>query len=706
MIAMRMHGTFLAVVCFVALAGQVAAAQPLIPAAIDETDLVTLAGNTRPEATAANDRGPVADMLRLNHIQLQLRRPSDREAALERYVDGLTDPSSVNYHRWLSAEAIGLRYGPSAGDLNRVTRWLRSHGFTVDTVYPSRVVIDFSGTAAQVSAAFHTTIHRLAVNGENHIANIGDPRIPAALASLVIGPVSLNDIFARPAGHILPAFTADNCGIAKLGGNCRLVAPPDLATIYNFKPVFAGGNVGKGQTIAVVEDSDIYARTDWTLFRRLFGLAAYSSGGLSLTHPAPRTGTNNCGDPGTNCDDFEATLDAEYASAAAPGAEVVVASCASNASWGVNIAIQNLVNAAKPPPILSVSYIYCEASAGAANNAFYRSAFMQAAAEGISVFISAGDEGSAACDYGKTVASLGITVNGLASTVYAVAVGGTDFGDVLHNESAAYWADTNGKTYGSAKSYMPEIPWDSSCASDLVAKFASGSATFGSSGFCNSTQGMTDFLTTRGGGGGPSTCGRRTAQGDCAGYPKPVWQKIVGNPADGARDLPDVSLFSADVVWGHGYVVCLSDPAHDFGSPCSSFPQAWIYGYGTSFAAPIMAGVQALVNTAVGGRRGNPNPTLYHLAAASYGAKGNAGCDATKGAAVGKTCTFQDITEGNIDVPCFAGTPDCYAPSGTYGVLSTAKTGYKSAFPAGTGWDFATGIGSVNVANLVKNWPR
>jgi hypothetical protein len=153
-------------------------------------------------------------------------------------------------------------------------------------------------------------------------------------------------------------------------------------------------------------------------------------------------------------------------------------------------------------------------------------------------------------------------------------------------------------------------------------------------------------------------------------------------PADGVRDVPDISLFSADVSWVHGYAVCISDPLKDFGAPCSIFPGNWIYGDGTSFAAPITAGVQALVNAAHGGRAGNPNPVFYRLARADY------------------------YAEGNIDVPCLRGTPGCYAPSGINGVLSAARTGYKPAFPAGNGWDFATGIGSVDVANLVKNWAR
>jgi subtilase family serine protease len=711
--SVRGWAIFGAALAVFALAASMASAQtparPLIDTAIDENDLVPLEGNTRPEATPFNDRGPVADSLPLEHLFLQLRRPAEREAALDQYIDGLTDPASPNYHRWLSASQVGTLYGPAPQDVATVTHWLAAHGFTVNLVYPNGMTIDFSGTAGQVREAFHTSIHNIEIDGESHIANMSDPQIPAALAPAVVGPVSLHDFHGKPAGHILPNFTVGSCGLdgSTLSSTCYFVTPQDLETIYDFRPVYSGGNRGKGQTIALIEDSDIYSRNDWTKFRQLFGLSGYA-GTLTQTHPAPNGGGSNCSDPGANGDDFEATLDTEYASAAAPAASIEVASCADghNGTWGLTIALQNVVNAATTPQIVNVSYIYCEASAGASNNAAYYDAFQQAASEGISAFVSAGDEGAATCDYGADYAHYGINANGLATTPYAVAVGGTDFGDVYHHEIGSYWNSGNGSSYGSARSYVPEIPWNNSCASQLIAQFVTGSAvTYGSSGFCNSSRGKDYFLTTLAGSGGPSSCGTMQ-DGNCEPYPKPSWQKILGNPADGARDTPDMALFAAGAPWGHAYIVCISDPKQDFGDPCTQFPGGWVYGYGTSFAAPVMAGIQALVNDAVGSRQGNPNPTLYKLANTEYGGKGNSNCNATLGKAASSSCVFYDITEGDMDVPCAKATPDCYTPSGTYGVLSTSDSAYQPAYRAGTGWDFATGIGSINVANLVKNWPR
>ncbi len=672
--------------------------------AIDESHLVTLTGNTRAEARdEANDRGKISDATPLRHMILVLRRPAAREAAFERYVDQLTDRGSLNYRRWLSAREIGAKYGLAKGDIETVRAWLIGHGFAVNTIYPSRMAIDFSGNAGQVRATFHTEIHTLDVRGQKHIANMNDPRIPAALAPLVEGIVSLHDFHGRPASHGGPGWTVANCGLGSrdLIANCYFVTPADLATIYNFTPLFAANNTGAGQTIAVAEDSNIYSADDWTRFRSLFGLAGYTSGSISQTHPG------GCDDPGTNGDDFEAILDTEYASAAAPDAAIQVASCAdSETTWGLTIAVVNIVNSASPPPILNVSYIWCEANAGQANDKAYHDAWQQAAAEGMSVFVSSGDEGAAACDYGKAKASHGITANGIASTKYNVAVGGTDFGDTYHHKNAQYWNATSDSNYGSAKSYVPEIPWNSSCGSQLIAGYVTGSkVTYGADGFCNVSAGQ-PFITTYAGGSAPSSCAKK-AHGDCKGYAKPSWQKnILGIPRDGVRDIPDVSLFSAGPVWGHAFIVCFSDPAHDFGTPCSKFPQGWIYGFGTSFAAPIMSGLQALINQATQSPQGNPDPILYQLANAEFGSTGAPSCNASRGNHIAGDCIFRDVTEGDMDVPCFAGTTDCYAPSGATGVLSRSESVYQPAFGARTGWDFATGLGSVDAANLVAAWPR
>jgi subtilase family serine protease len=677
-----------------------AAEAPVLIHGIDETKTVELEGNTRPEANLANDRGALAANFALEHMQLLLKPAPETEAALDAFIDSLTDETSPNYHHWLTATEYGAAFGPSAADIDSVTAWLASHGFIVNGVSDGRTMIDFSGTAAQLREAFHADMHALSVRGTAHIANMSNPRIPAALAGVVEGIVSLNDFRPRPLFQKRPAYTAPLDG-----STYYIVAPPDLATIYNFTPEFKAGISGKGETIAVIEDTTIYKAADWTTFRKTFGLSTYTDGKLTQTNP---TGSAKCSNPGViSGNEGEAELDMEWASAAAPSATIEVASCAdTSTTFGGLIALQNLVNSKTPPSIVSISYGECEVENGASQNAAYNTTYKQAAALGISVFVAAGDWGAVVCDAGNGEATHGINVSAFASTPYNVAVGGTDFGDTYAGTNKTYWSSKNSSTDGSALSYIPEIPWNDSCASTLVAKVEGYSTTYGSKGFCNSSTGEADFLTVVSGSGGPSGCATGKAStagvvsGTCKGYAKPTWQKVLGNAADKVRDLPDVSLFAANGLWSHFYVYCDTDTAD--GEGCSGTPVNWSKAGGTSFASPIMAGIQALINEKHG-KQGNPNPTLYKLAAAEYGTKGDSTCNSTLGKTAAKTCVFYDVTLGDMDVPC-TGTHNCYKPSGTYGVLSTSNTAYKPAYKTGLGWDFATGIGSVDVANLVTKW--
>jgi subtilase family serine protease len=670
------------------VANQSQHSRPLITSAINETSWVTLTGNTHPEANAKNDRGRVSDDFALEHMQLQLQRPAEQEKALERYLEDLQKPGSANYHQWLTAQKFGEQYGLAKSDLDAISNWLRGHGFKVNVVYASGMLIDFSGTAGMVRQAFQTEIHNLNVKGERHISNMSDPRIPATLAPAVVGIASLSDF--RPHGmyRTKPQYT--------ISGGYYLVVPGDLATIYNLNPLFTAGTTGTGQTIAVVEDTNMNP-ADWNSFRSAFGLSGYTSASLAMVQPG------NCADPGVNGDSVEASLDAEWATAAAPNAAIKMISCASTyPTFGGLIAVQNVLNLSNPPSIMSMSYGLCEEVTPAAMRAEFNSTFQQAVSEGVSVFVSSGDANAAGCDRGSEAAVAGITVTGWGETPYNVSVGGTDFGDSYAGTNSDYWSATNSSTYESALSYVPEIPWNDSCASVLIATVEGYSTTYGSSGFCNSATGA-NFLDIVGGSGGPSTCATGSVAGkNCQGYAKPSWQSVLGNPSDGVRDIPDVSLFAANGVWGHYYVFCFS-VASLGGVPCTGAPDNWFGGGGTSFSSPIMAGIQALVNQKNGSRQGNPNPAYYALANAEYGATGNSACNSTLGNAAGSSCVFYDVTLGDMDVPC-TGFRDCYLPSGEFGVLSTSNHSYLPAYGATTAWDFATGIGTVNANNLVNQW--
>jgi len=674
-----------------------AAAPATVTQPINDRQTVTLPGNTRPEARLINDRGALPADFRLDHMMLLLKRPPATEAALTSFIDSQYDPASPNFHHWLTAAQLGETYGPAETDIAAVATWLTAHGFTVNGIATSRMTMDISGTAAAVNSAFHTEMHRLNVAGVSHIANMSDPQIPAALSGVVAGVTSLNDFRPHMNFEPRPQYTGTPGG----GTKHYAMVPADLATIYNFNPAFAAGITGTGQTVVVIQVTNVYSTADWTKFRSEFGLSKYSSGSIKQVHP---TGSNSCGNPGVSIGyQTAAIFEAEWASAAAPSATIEVASCASTATtFGALIALQNVINATSPPAIVSMSFGTCERANGTTQNATYYATYQQAAGEGISVFVSSGDIGAADCDDDQQAAQLGIYVNGLASTPYNVAVGGTDFGDTYSGKNATYWSSTNSSTYGSAKSYVPEIPWDDSCASGLIADFNGYKTAYGSNGFCNSATGEKLYPTNAAGGGGPSNCatGNITDPATCRGYAKPSWQKVRGNPADRARDIPDISLFAGTGVWNHFYIFCDSDPT--FGTPCTGAPINWSNAGGTSFTAPIMAGIQALVNEHQHEAQGNPNPVYYKLANTEYG-NGNANCNAILGNGISSACIFHDVDEGGMPVSCI-GTLSCYRPSGTYGVLSTSDKSFEPAYGSGLGWDFATGIGTVNVYNLVENW--
>ncbi|MHB2008995.1 MAG: S53 family peptidase, partial [Acidobacteriaceae bacterium] len=420
--------------------------------------MVSLPGNVRPEAKVAKDNGEVDGSLQLNHMLLQLQRPTQREAALEAKIEAMYQPSSPDFHHWLTPEELGQQYGPDPADIQKITQWLQGYGFQINGVSKSGMVIDFSGTAAQVESAMSVALHNLTVNGRNHFANLQNPQVPAEFASLIVGVSSLNDFRPKPAhtpissGRIdsisrtvVPrsaqpeaAATASQPGATPgftYNSSYQLVVPDDVHTIYNFDDAYQRGITGKKQEVVVIEDTDVYTVKDWYTFRATFGLDKYNKGSFTQIHPG------GCTDPGVVVgNDAEAILDAEYSSAAAPDAAIVLASCAdTQTTFGGLLALQSLIDEEAPPSVISISYGECEAALGAAGNATYRYAYEQAASEGVSVFVSSGDEGAASCDANQPAAQYGIAVSGFASTPYNVAVGGTDYGDSYAGTNAQYW---------------------------------------------------------------------------------------------------------------------------------------------------------------------------------------------------------------------------------------------------------------------------
>jgi hypothetical protein len=689
---------------------QTSPAPARITQAVDEAQLTVLKGNTYFLARAQYDRGPAPASLPMNRMLLVLRRSPEQEAALEQLLEQQQDQSSPNYHQWLTPQQLGQQFGPADQDIQTITSWLQSHGFQVARISNGRTVIEFSGTAGQVQEALHTTIHRYAVSGANgieeHWANSSDPQIPAALAPVIVGVDTLHNFPRKPMHVVAGAFKKNkstgetkavnpefsfSCGSPSQPQTCYGLGPYDFATIYNVLPLWNGNPApvidGAGQTIGIIGETDVDPK-DLAAFRNLFGLSA-NPPIVVLDGPDPGVV------PG---DETESDLDLQWSAAVAKGATIkFIISATTNTTLGVDLSAQYAVDN-NLAPVLSESYGICEAALGTAGNQFYNAVWQQAAAEGITAFVSAGDSGSAGCDsqdnQPPAPAEFGLQVSGFASTPYNVAVGGTDFND-LSNPST-YWstANTSSTTQLSAKRYIPEVPWNDSCTSAALAFYGYSTNALVN---CNNPNLLGLNVFTLGGSGGESSCTTGDGQDitSCAGgYAKPSWQTGTGVPSDGKRDIPDVSLFAATGFYtGSFYIVCEADLTS--ATYCDQDPAnlQFLGVGGTSASSPAFAGIMALVNQKIGSRQGNANYILYQLAAKS-------GNSCTSSGTPSSSCVFYDVTTGTNAMPCDDTVPkpvNCGSP-GAEGI------GILSGYNATTGYDLTTGLGSVNAANLVNKW--
>src|SRR5215469_4315274 len=426
----------------------------MVTEAIDETRLVTLHGNVHPLARALYDRGKVDDSLPVKRVLLLLNRPAEREAALQKFLADVHRRGSSSYHRWLTPSQFGERFGPADSDIQAATNWLRAHGFTVAGVTTSKRLIEFSGTAAQVRGAFHTEIHRYEVNGEIHFANASEIRFPAAFGKLVRGLSPLHQFRARPYLHVagpalyspaskkaIPQWTITN-PFGTSNPYAYPLAPADFGTQYDLGPLYQAGINGSGQTIGIINESNI----DLSLvaaFQQLFGLAAN-----------PTQVVIDGDDPGlVNQADIEAYLDVEVSGAVAPGATVnLYISNGSDFQDPIALAAIRAIED-NQASVLSVSFGECEYFLGNSGNQFWSDLWEQAAAQGQTVLVAAGDTGPE-CSFG-----LGLSVSGLASTPWNVAVGGTDFyySDYATGgaSAATLWNQTNDPNLGSLKAPLP-----------------------------------------------------------------------------------------------------------------------------------------------------------------------------------------------------------------------------------------------------------
>ncbi|HTA25500.1 MAG TPA: protease pro-enzyme activation domain-containing protein [Terriglobales bacterium] len=614
-----MRSTLRVIPIWLLAAASAFAAQPnRIPGSIDGSQTVVLNGSVHAQARPEYDQGAVLPSLPLPYVVMLTKPSAAQQADLDQFLAQQQDPTSRNYHKWLTPEAYADRFGLSPSDTEKISVWLRSQGFTVVQVARGRDWIAFSATAGLIENAFHTQIHRYSLDGELHFANATELTIPKALAGAVTGLRGLDDFRWKPMGvhqvvhpgSILPVILGPlfTTGGGSNGNN--FLAPDDFATIYDLTTLYQSGIDGAGMKLVVVGQVTV-VMADIQAFRSGFNLPTNNP----TVTVVPGT------KPGTSQDDLlESDLDLEWSGAIARNASIIFVT-SNDVFSSATYAIDNDL-----APVISMSYGGCE-SINAGFIAANEPSMQKANAEGITFLASSGDSGPANCDDpNETSASQGLAVSYPASSPEVTGIGGTEFSGDLPPNTGLYWNTTNGANGGSAIMYIPETSWND--AAEPPPSLASS-------------------------GGGKSSCHASPCSG---GFPKPSWQAGPGVPADKVRDVPDISFnASAD---HDGYIVCSTG-----GPPGGNCPGGIGNGFlevgGTSASTPVFAGILTLLNQQLGNLPpaglGNVNPTLYKLAQTP--AKN----------------VFHDITTGNNIVPCTKGSPNC--PSGlTFGY--SAGVGY------------------------------
>lgn len=579
--------------------------------AIRSTSDTAVQGNVSPRLAGSTDLGAAPAGQRIEEMSLRFSLTEEQQSSLNQLLVNLQDPASPQYHQWLTPEQFAAQFGLAASDLAKVSAWLSAQGFTVTQVSRGGLFLKFSGTVGQANQAFAVELHRVLVNGQQHLANFEAPSLPNELAAVTAGITGLNDFRLKP--HLrmrsIPAVALPNYTSAASG--VHYLAPGDFYTIYNETPLLNAAINGSGVTVAIVGQSD-FNLADIAAFRSVSGLPANVPNVVLFGS-----------DPGvTSQEDLvETELDLEWAGVTAPKATFTYVNSVDVLDGSLTYAVDNNV-----APIIADSYGECEADLGTNGLVYYNTLLEMAAAQGITIVAASGDSGATDCDLNVAAASRGLAVDFPADSPYVTGVGGTEFKE----GTGTYWSTTNMSYQGSASSYIPEVVWnDDAVGGDLAVS-----------------------------GGGAS-----------AYFAKPSWQTGLGVPADYSRDVPDVALnASAD---HDPYLICL--PGYCVSGYQNSSGYLSVIG-GTSVGAPSFAGLLALVEQQANSRIGVANNTIYALAA-QY------------------PSIFHDITSGTNASPCVSGSTNC--PSGG-----------SIGFNATTGYDQATGWGSVNAYNLVNNWAQ
>jgi uncharacterized protein (TIGR03437 family) len=450
---------------------------------IDRDRTTPLTGHVHPQAGVEFDQGAVAGSFVLPSVTLFFKPSPAQKAALTGLLASQQDPKSPLFHKWLTPEQFGNRFGVTSSDYKQVGDWLKAEGFTLAPDARGRRWITFQGTASQIENTFKTSIHRYQVKGESHYANATNPSVPTALAGMVASLHGLHDFRLKPYAKRLAQPRLN------FSDGTHGIAPDDFATIYDVAALYSAGIDGTGQTIAIAGQTDILS-TDQPRFRTKFNLTPQTVKKILVP------GEMNPGIVDGDID--EANLDIEWAGAVARGATIAYV-FSGDVQTSINHIVDNDI-----APVFSASYGICEAY-DLIDLPSTQMTAQQANAQGQTWVNASGDAGAADCDqsFSDAVAQSGLAVDAPASIPEVTGVGGSQFNDNGGN----YWAARSNANSASALSYIPEIAWNTSILNQALSA----------------------------GGGGISIL-----------FPKPVWQSGTGVPTGGLRNTPDVALNASD----------------------------------------------------------------------------------------------------------------------------------------------------------------
>jgi subtilase family serine protease len=601
---------------------------------VESGPVTRLNGHVPAWANSANDLGSVAPNRHLDNLHLVLARSASVQAAFDQLLADQQNPASPRYHQWLTPQQNADQFGIAAGDLAAVTSWMKSRGLSVDGVAGGGLFITFSGPVSVIESAFSTSLHSFTHEGSARYAPTAEPAIPAALTGVIQSVAGLTEQMA----HVQSRVGAVEGASARVAGGevqplyntssgSHFISPGDFNTIYNINPTLNAGINGSGMRVVNLIDSRI-AAADITGFNSVFGLSVAQPNQILLpgsTDPGLSSGSEG-----------EAALDVQRILGTAPGATVDLLVMGSLGFSDIYSALQYEVGTLNDP-IVNMSFGACNSGNSTSQSQAFDSYFKTGAAQGISFFVSSGDNAAAGCDSGSTIPTAQVlATNLICASSYATCVGGTEFAE----GAGSYWSGSNTSSRVSATGYIPEGAWDE--------------PTFVSNG-------KTSFQASGSGGG-------------VTNFPKPGWQTGAGVPADGVRDVPDVSFTSS---YHDGYLICQADSGND----CSAGTFKYII-FGTSASSPAMAGIAALLDQKLGARQGNLNPLFYKLAATPSNA------------------VFHDVTLASSGVAsCSTATPSICNNSTP---SSASLTGGLAGYAVGNGYDLATGLGSMDVTNFLS----